>query len=112
MQHESKFADAEVSFKEALKLEPVDGETHFRLAQVLLSQGKAQDAESEVKLALLLKPNETSYHKLLADSLLQEKKYDAALCEYRTTIELNPTGPDAGDIKNKMDYLKQVLNLR
>ena len=111
LQRQNKQAEAEGCFREALKSDPMDPEAHYRLAMTMLALSRAAEAEEEVKLALLMKPNESSYHRVLADSLLQGKKYDAALCEYRTTVELDPQGHDVGDIRNKIDYLKQVLKI-
>lgn len=107
----NKQSEAESSFREALKQDTMNAENHFRLAQTLLAQQKPADAEDEIKVSILLKPNESKYHKLLADSLLQQTKHDAALCEYRTTLDLSPNTTDAGDINNKIDYLKQVLKI-
>ncbi|MBX9568986.1 MAG: tetratricopeptide repeat protein [Candidatus Obscuribacterales bacterium] len=112
LQRQNKHAEAEPCFREALKIDPMDPEAHYRLALSLSALSKPAEAEEEAKLAILMKPNEASYHRVLADCLLQEKKYDASLCEYRTTVELDPQGHDVGDIRNKIDYLKQVLNVR
>lgn len=106
-----KNSEAETSFREAIKQDSMNAENHFRLSQTLLALNKPSEAEDEVKLCTLVKPNESRYHKLLADCLLQQKKNDAALCEYRTALDLNPQTVDAGDIKNKLEYLKQVLRL-
>ncbi len=111
LQRQNKQAEAEPSFREALKSDPMDPEAHYRLAVSLLALSRPSEAEEEAKLAILMKPNEAPYHRVLADSLLQEKKFDASLCEYRTTVELDPQGHDVGDVKNKIDYLKQVLKI-
>ena len=112
LQRQNKNQDAVPSFKEAVKLDPMDPDAHFRLAQSLLNLSRSPEAEEEVKLAILMKPNEASYHKLLADILLDLKKYDASLIEYRSAVELDPSGRNSGDIKVKIDYLKQVLKLK
>lgn len=111
LQRQNKQAEAEPCFREALKADPMDPEAHYRLAVSLLALSKPAEAEEEAKLALLMKPNEAQYHRVLADSLLQGKKFDASLCEYRTTVELDPQGHDVGDIRNKIEYLKQVLKI-
>lgn len=112
LQRQNKHAEAESSFREAIRLDPMDPDAHFRLAQTMIALNRPAEAEDEAKLAILMKPNEASYHKVLADSFLQEKKYDESLCEYRTTVELSPQAQDAGDIKTKIDYLKQVLKVK
>ncbi len=110
LQHQTKWSEAESCFRATQKVEPMDAENLFRLSQVLLQESRPEEAETEIKMAILLKPSESGYHKVLADCYLQEKKYDSALCEYRSTLELNPTGAEAGDVKNKIEYLRQVLN--
>lgn len=113
LQRESKPDLAEAEFREAIGLDALDPEFKFRLAQVLMQATRYVDAEAELKQALLLKPNEASYHQLLGDVLLKEGQHEEeALYEYRKVAELNPDGAVPGDVKNKIDYLKQVLKTR
>ena len=107
----NKQVEAEASFRAALKQDTMNAENHFRVAQTLFAQHKAVEAEDEIKVGILLKPNEAKYHRLLADCLLQQTKHDGALCEYKTAMELSPESAESGDIKNKIEYLKQVLKL-
>lgn len=113
LQKEGKNEPAESEFREAIALDAMDPEFKYHLGQVLLLSGKYADAESELKQAIMLKPNEVPYHQLLGDILLKEgQKDEDALYEYRKVAELSPEGAIPGDVKNKIDYLKQVLKTR
>lgn len=109
LQRLNKLEEAETTLKQAVRLNPLDAEAHFHLVQVLLSQNKYADALEEARLALALKPNAAKYHRLVGDCKFKVGDNEAALCEYRTALECDSQSSDAGDIRNKIDYLQQLL---
>ena len=87
----------------------MDAEFHCYLAESLLGLQKLAEAETEIRMSLLLKPTESRYRKVLGDCLLQQIEMDLAILEYRSALDNNPDSIDAGDIKNKIDYIKSVV---
>lgn len=60
---QNKHAEAEVAFREAVRLEPYKAAYHHNLGTALNAQSKLDEAETEVELATRLAPNEEIYKK-------------------------------------------------
>lgn len=86
------FAEAEISFKQAKKLDAIKPETHYFLATALYFQKKYEEGVVEYELALLygFKPELEVYNKI-ADSYLLLNKYDEALAAYEHIIKIDNT---------------------
>jgi len=111
LQQENKLELAEAELREAAGKQALDPEIRYRLSQVLMLLARPTDAEQEIKICIMLRQNEAKYHKLLGDSLLQQGRHDEALLEYRKVLEITPNPPDVGDLRNKIDYLRQIIKV-
>lgn len=60
---QNKHAEAEVAFREAVRLEPYKAAYHHNLGTALNAQSKLDEAEKEVELATRLAPSEEIYKK-------------------------------------------------
>ena len=78
---------------------------------MLVQLSKYPAAEKEARTSIIIKPNEAQYHRLLADALAGQGKNEDAWYEYRRAQEINPNSSDAGDIKSKIDHIRQMLGL-
>ena len=60
---EQHYVNAELAFREAVKLAPLVAAYHFNLATALNIRGKLDEAEQEAELATRLDPNQETYKK-------------------------------------------------
>lgn len=62
---QKKYSEAEIAFREAVKLDAYNAAYHHNLGTALNAQNKFDDAEKEIELATRLAPNEEAYKKSL-----------------------------------------------
>jgi len=73
---------------------------HYNMAVVYAKEGRFEEAEKEYLRALRIDPNDPAAHYNLAilyDDELDRKR--RAVMHYRKYIQLNPTAPDADQVK-------------
>lgn len=107
-----KLDEALAEFRAVLKKNPSDFESLYRLAEVLTRKGEYTEAEENIKMALLLQPGEPRFHKVLAEIYMQEKKYEEALYEFKRVVDLTPSGKVELSVQQRIDFLRQALNVR
>src|SRR6202021_352293 len=66
----NQFADAEVAFKEALRLQANLEQAHFHLGAVHLQRTQLDEAASEFRIAVELAPQDAAAHYFLAKTLM------------------------------------------
>jgi Flp pilus assembly protein TadD len=103
---QEKYAEAEVYYREAVRLEPNDDIYQNKLGDALARQGKYAEAESSYREAARLKPDEDLYYFNLGWVLKEQKKYAEAGQAYHEAMRINPKD---GLIRN---YLGDVLYLQ
>jgi len=110
LQRQKRFAEAEASFKEALAIDAGDSDCNYRLGQTYYELGNYEKAIESTKLALLLKPDSGEYNELMGDIYLKSSKLDDAMIQYRRVIEIKGYTPAtiSGELKSKIDYIKQA----
>jgi tetratricopeptide (TPR) repeat protein len=91
---DSKYAEAETEFRQAVKLEPNNSVWHNHLAYAFALQNKKAEAEAEWKEAIRLSPNNYEYRLSLANNLEEEEKYAEAEREYREVLRLTINSQD------------------
>jgi tetratricopeptide (TPR) repeat protein len=104
-----KNEEAETEFRKALKSNPDDIESHYRLAEVLTARSLFQEAEKEIKLAILLRPNQASYHALLGDIYYRLNDHQNSLYEYKRAVSLSAEIKRDGNLMERLKYLEKVV---
>jgi len=102
-----RYAEAEPVLRDARKLNEQSGPARFFLGQALANQGKFDEAEKELSTAVTMGGNEMAEaHRILAIiySSRGDKKRMAA--ELEAYLKLNPTAPDAEQLKKVLESLK------
>lgn len=88
-------ADAEVQFKEAVRLAPQMPEAHLDLGLVLGRDGKLDEAIQSLQTALRLDPRLSSAHMFLGIFLYQANRKDEALAALQQELALDPNNVEA-----------------
>ena len=92
---EGRPADAERSFRNAVRLEPSLPEAHLDLGLVLGRTGKADEGIAELRHALELNPRLDSAHLFTGVFLYQTGRNDEAIAQLEQELELNPKSGEA-----------------
>jgi tetratricopeptide (TPR) repeat protein len=87
---QERWAEAEMQYREALRLDPNRAQYHFDLAEAMVRQEKTLDAESEYRRALLVESNHADWHIGLGVVLQDQKRWQDAENEFRDAIRLAP----------------------
>ena len=97
LEEQSKDAEAEAKFREAIKLEPSNPEWQDDLRNALLNQNKLSDAvqvanalEAVAREAISSDPNNAKFHVFLGAALRQQKRFDESEVELRQAVRLDP----------------------
>ena len=88
-------SEAEVSFREAIRLMPDLAEAYANLGMLLEDKDRPDEAESCYRQSLTLNPDLGQTHLNLGGLLLKQKRFDEAEAAYRLAIELMPGSPAA-----------------
>jgi Flp pilus assembly protein TadD len=92
-------------YREAQKLFPDDYATQYNLAMAIQKKGDQKGAIPEFEKAIALAPGEPSFHLSLGMALERVGRTTDAVKEYRTYLEMDPSGADAGRLKDHVDTL-------
>jgi tetratricopeptide (TPR) repeat protein len=112
--------EAEVHFRNALRINPKYYPAKLNLGYVFIKQGKADQAAVLFNEILRDKPDSAEVYYWLGKALYEQKKYDEAIKKFSKAIELNPNVPDAhyrmgfallktGRRKEAVNYLEEAL---
>ena len=93
--HSGRTAEAERSFREAVRLQPGMADAHLDLGLVLGREGKTEEAIAELRRALELNPKVQSGHMFLGIFLYQTGHADEAIRELEAEIALAPANAEA-----------------
>ncbi|GAC1653122.1 MAG: hypothetical protein NVS9B15_13750 [Acidobacteriaceae bacterium] len=88
-------ADAELAFREAVKLAPSLPDAHLDLGLVLGREGKLDEAIDSLKTALRLNPKIEGAHMFLGIFLHQTNRQDEARTALEQEIQLSPNNSEA-----------------
>jgi len=116
-----KFAQAETSYRQALKLEPKSDGVAIRLHRVLAAGGKGTDAEAFAKSWLADNPKNVGVRMYLGERALATKDYKVAAAHYQTVLAIEPNnavalnnlawiGGETGDPK-AVGYAERALKI-
>lgn len=91
---EGKLDLAEKTYRELLRLEPMNVETLTRLAALLLQLDRGRDAEQMARKALAQAPQSAEVLSLLGQIHFHEKRYEEALKYLSRAAQLEPQNPE------------------
>ena len=91
----NQYADAEVEYRAAVRLDPENADLHHNLGVALEREHDLDGAIAEYREAVRLNPNYELPHLGLGNSLLGKGDPDGAITEYREAVRLNPNLADA-----------------
>ena len=102
-----RYKDAEPLLREAVKIKGDQAITHYFLGQALANLGNFDEAEKELSTAIKLGGDEMKEaHRLLAIIYSSRGDKQQAIAELETYLRLNPTTPDAEQLRNAILKLK------
>ena len=84
------FAEAEVAYREALRLRPDDAQSHFDLWTVLEKQDKHAESEAAYREAIRVKPDHAEAHSRLGTALGHQGRWEEAEAACREAVRLSP----------------------
>jgi Flp pilus assembly protein TadD len=84
------FADAELEYKAALRLDPQFVPAAINLADLYRQTGRDGDGIDVLRTAIAASPREAGLHHALGLALVRAKRADEALGELRQSVELDP----------------------
>jgi tetratricopeptide (TPR) repeat protein len=93
-----RWNESEASFKEAIAINPTDGQTHHWYSILLTQLGRLDEAASEIALAQSLLPQSLPARLQHAAVLQMRRRYDASIAEYEAVLaQLGHTEHQADD---------------
>jgi len=87
--------EAIAEFRDALRLEPNNGQTRYDLATTLLQSRQYEDAADQFRAALRLMPNFVKAHNNLGVTLASQGRLDDAIDQFQKALTLQPEFADA-----------------
>jgi tetratricopeptide (TPR) repeat protein len=90
-----KVDDAITHFRNALRIEPEDADSHYSLGTALLQKGSIDEAIAEFQGALQIEPGDADAHYNLAAAFRQEGKLDEAIAHYQSALQFKPDNAEA-----------------
>jgi len=114
---QGRFAEAEKYFREALAIEPNDGETLYYLAFCLLQQKRLPEARDTVRAAIALDPENSAFHVLHAMVLARLDKLKEAQAAVQAALEIEPESDQALYVRatlhaSRMEWAKAEKDAR
>ncbi len=109
LMRQSKFAAATVVLREAVKAEPDSALAHFNLGAALLQTGNLDEAEANLLRAYEIKGAGMPGAQLMLGQLyFQKKDYPKAIQAFETYLRDLPDAPNASQVKEAIQKLKQA----
>jgi superkiller protein 3 len=90
---QSRLAEAEAEFRQAIRLKPSNAWNHHWLGDALKEQSRWEEAEAAYREAIRLEPNDAGRYTNLCDTLAAQGKRAEALSELQKQVERWPTSP-------------------
>jgi len=99
-------ADAEVEYRDALRINPDFAKAHNNLGNLLGNMGRKADAEAEYREALRINPDSAAAHNNLGILLGDMGRKEEAEAEYRDALRIDP---DYAKAHNNLGNLLKIL---
>jgi predicted O-linked N-acetylglucosamine transferase (SPINDLY family) len=108
-----RFADAEASCRQALRLQPGDADTCRKLGAALAAQDRLDDAAGAYQEALRLRPSFAEVHNDLGIVRRRQGRFVEAADSYRCALQLQPHLADAhnnlGNVLKRLGRLDEAV---
>ena len=115
-----QMADAIQQWRNALQMDPDDGQAHFGLAVALTGNNQEREALDEYRKACALDRHQPAWLAHLAASLAQTGDLDGAVANYRQSLSLDPSNAgveadlgaalfELGQIPEALDHLQKAV---
>ena len=95
LHQQGQIGQAEVIYREILKIEPKNAHALHLTGVVALQTGHYKNAVDNIGQAIEINPNDTSYYSNLGIALQALKQFDAAIASYDKAIALKPDYTEA-----------------
>jgi tetratricopeptide (TPR) repeat protein len=92
---QGRYADAEIAFREAIRLDPESASAHNGLGFALREMGQYPEAETALRKATLFDPGMAGAHKCLGRVLQDSGRHQEAEAAFLQAIHLNPSDANA-----------------
>ncbi|MEK6288704.1 MAG: tetratricopeptide repeat protein [Acidobacteriota bacterium] len=108
---QNKFDAAVTAFREATFAEPENALAQFNLGAALLESGNLDEAETALRLAYRIEGAKVPGAQLqLGQLYFRKKNYPKAIEAFETYLRDLPNAPNAGQVKEAVEKLRQALN--
>lgn len=105
------FADAEMSYRDALKMDPKNARAHFGLGKLDMAKVKPKAALQEINQAIALDPKEPIYRLYASEAAGMDKKNDEQRRHLEEYLKLDPKDEDrVTEAKAGLEMLKAFGN--
>ena len=119
---QQKYAEAIISYKNALKLQPNTPDLYFNLGIAHTQLNRLEEAANAYLQALQINPNFFEAHGNLGIVLQRQGKLDAAIASYQAGLKINPTDArgyfnlgtalrDSGDLAAAVNSYEKAIQL-
>ncbi len=107
-QYEWKFKEAEMEFKEAIRLNPSSVDARLGFCEYLIDLGRAQDAHDQLERARNVDPLSVRISFWLAVELFAKRDFDRALERIQKTISMDPNNAIAYAFLGAISWIKNM----
>ena len=107
-QYEWKFKEAEMEFKEAIRLNPNSASTRLRFFEYLSDFQRAEESHEQLERAKELDPLSIQISFFFAGEFFFEREFDHALDQVEKTISMDPNNVLAYDLLAAIFYQKKM----
>ena len=105
----NRYPEAETVLRSAVKANSQSAEAHFYLGKAIASQGRFDDSEKEFLESVKLGKDEMKEaHRMLAIIYSTRGDKKRAAAELETYLKINPTAPDAEQLKKVIEQMKSA----
>jgi tetratricopeptide (TPR) repeat protein/predicted Zn-dependent protease len=105
--NQHRYNEARQAFEQAVSAKPDWAPGHFFLGYALAQSGDHQQAISQFQSALQFDPNMSEAVMNIASNYQSLGDSDSAITWYERFLQQNPGSPKAGDIRNRINGLRQ-----
>jgi len=96
-------------YKQALKINPNNAETHYNMSTALMEKGDLEEAIKSYKQTLKIKPDHARAYNNMGNALMEKGDLEASIKSYKQALKFKP---DYVDVWNNLQYPLQAMKLQ